>query len=150
MKLKTKFQDEDFKLGEVVDANFYHGMGKIRVNILAHDTIYDMYYDSIKDFTDRWEDVPEEQCYYINSTGEVREGILDADWRDERRIGNFFKTKEEAEKVVEKFEAWKRLKDKGFRFTEWGVTLNDELIIKAKYSGKDIYEDMNLLFKGEE
>lgn len=37
-------------------------------------------------------------------------------WRKNKEIGNYFETKEEAEKAVEKLKAWKRLKDKGFKF----------------------------------
>lgn len=62
-------------------------------------------------------------------------------------------TKEEAEEVVEKLKAWKRLKDKGFEFKTWGW---------EKRSGKeftiwftiDDYEnstkDLDLLFGDEE
>ena len=34
MKLKTKFQDEDFELGEVVNANIYYG-GSDRIKIVV-------------------------------------------------------------------------------------------------------------------
>lgn len=36
--------------------------------------------------------------------------------KSRKNFGNYFETKEEAEKAVEKLKAWKRLKDKGFRF----------------------------------
>lgn len=63
---------------------------------------------------------------------------------------------EEAEKAVEKLKAWKRLKDKGFEFTDYDYTT---------YSGKgcgqvffngvidninEIKADLDLLFGGEE
>lgn len=92
-----------------------------------------------------WEDY-EEQCFYITSTGEVREGDLDADWRDERRIGNYFETEEEAEKAVEKLKAWKRLKQGGFHWNSW--------TLGGAHFGVDLYDgynnDLDLVFGGEE
>lgn len=108
---------------------------------------------SLAKLNEEWEDY-KEQCWYITPTGEVREGVLDADWRDERRIGNYFKTREEAEKAVEKLKAWKRLKDKGFEF-RW----IDMQTGQIKYSfflkeGQKIMrkdeDDLLLLFGGEE
>ena len=68
-----------------------------------------------------WEDYEKPKEYwYIDADG----GLLcePSDDRCEfdnkcREIGNYFETKEEAERAVEKLKAWKRLKDKGFRFT---------------------------------
>lgn len=167
MKLKTKFQDEDFKLGEVVDASYYHGAGKIRVNVFAHDTIYDMYYDSIKDFTDHWEDAPEEpkEYWYIDCYGEVQ-AMLGEDKSDiecRKQIGNYFETKEEAEKAVEKLKAITRLSKCGFRFEGYDNrdrmnggdiviyahvdTPHNNLIEDAQPA---MLKDLDLLFGGEE
>ena len=72
-------------------------------------------------------------------------------------IGNYFDTREEAEKAVEKLKAWKRLKDKGFRFT--GFTYKDrgrmnelEIYCQLGEPPDDIedMEDVRLLFGGEE
>jgi hypothetical protein len=66
-----------------------------------------------------WEDVPEEpkEYWYIDtSMMEVTYNTLGAESDVEefnKQIGNYFETKEEAEKAVEKLKAWKRLKDKG-------------------------------------
>ena len=72
-----------------------------------------------------------------------------------KQIGNYFDTRAEAEKAVEKLKAFKRLKDKGFRFD--GKTLDT-----AKRFGSIFYrldenayseeyiDDLNLLFGGEE
>lgn len=67
---------------------------------------------------------PEEEqkeYWYINEYGSVmkaesygRDTIYD---KSRKNFGNYFETKEEAEKVVEKLVAWKRLKDKGIRIT---------------------------------
>lgn len=108
-------------------------------------------YNSLAELNEEWEDY-KEQCWYITPTGEVREGELDVDWRDERRIGNYFESKEEAEKAVEKLKAWKRLKDKGFEFDGWKrderyygdftITATDQISCDDK--------DLELLFGGEE
>lgn len=109
------------------------------------------WYGSLAMLNEEWEDYEElDEIWYIDWKGDIRSADIDNDWAGEKQIGNYFETKEEAEKAVEKLKAWKRIKDKGFRFTEWGIGLNDGLTIKAKYSGKGIYEDMMLLFGGEE
>ena len=80
-------------------------------------------YESIAEFNKEWEDVPEEPKKYwcIDWTGGINKIIpLDSSHdkyeQSKKEIGNYFKTKEEAEKAVEKLKAYKRLKDKGFKF----------------------------------
>lgn len=123
--------------------------GKI-VKLEVH-TIAGKNYESLADVNKDWEDY-KEQCWYITSTGEVREGIVDADWRDERRIGNYFETREDAVKALEKLEAFKRLKDKGFKFCGFAYTeLCDyaRVNIKATIINDSINEDLELLFGGK-
>ena len=76
------------------------------------------------------------------------------EWAEKRKqIGNYFETKEEAEKAVEKLKAYKRLKDKGFRFSEFVYTeLCDyaRVNIRATMINDSINEDLMLLFGGEE
>ena len=76
-----------------------------------------------------------------------RKGIIGA----YKRIGNYFETREEAKRAVRKLEAWKRLKDKGFRFTGWNGTMTGRGI---EYEAGKYYEkwgdDMNLIFEDEE
>lgn len=70
-------------------------------------------------------------------------------------IGNYFDTREEAEKAVEKLKAWKRLKDNGFKFESM-----DGLHYTIYYDEGKSYEtheqceqaklDLELLFGGEE
>ena len=83
---------------------------------------------------------------------------------DFKEIGNYFETKEEAEKAVEKLKAWKRLKDLGFEFI--GKTLEykenkdfgsvffqteENKSIRDTYDDVvDFYDDLDLLFGGEE
>lgn len=62
--------------------------------------------------------------YFINTQGDVQfwdssSFAYPDDWTKEKQIGNYFETREEAEKAIERLRAWKRLKDKGFRFDGW-------------------------------
>lgn len=57
--------------------------------------------------------------YFIDGVGAIQttdRGPDDELAKQMQSIGNYFETKEEAEKAVEKLKAWKRLKDKGFKF----------------------------------
>lgn len=110
---------------------------------------------SIDEIRNEWEDYEEpKHDYYFLRDG----GNIDCHWYQklgeitERRkeIGNYFETKEEAERAVEKLKAWKRLKDKGFRFNNFVrdaiyYEINDEEIEKDI-----IRNDLDLLFGGEE
>lgn len=83
---------------------------------------------------------------------------------DEQRkeIGNYFETEEEARKAVKKLKAWKRLKDKGFKFTfvpgVGGLDVNEgEFVIDITASMPRKYfveyetsDDLDLLFAEEE
>lgn len=83
-------------------------------------------YKSLAELNDEWEDAPEEpKEYWVVDYLECGVDKLTYDPGspeiDEfnKQIGNYFETEEEAERAVEKLKAWKRLKDKGFRFTGW-------------------------------
>jgi hypothetical protein len=76
-----------------------------------------------------------------------------------KEIGNYFETKEEAEKAVEKLKAWKRLKDKQFKFYGWNKgsllkSLPNTIMFACDdtkiWSWEDIRDDLDLLFGGEE
>lgn len=73
-----------------------------------------------------------------------REGIIGA----YKRIGNYFETREEAERAVRKLKAWKRLKDKGFRLSAvvdtffcLDIFMKDELYESMKDDLKIVFED---------
>lgn len=120
-------------------------------------------YNSLSELNEEWEDYePEEpkEYWYIDWTPEIgayhtRDVDSDADER-QKEIGNYFETKEEADKAVEKLKAWKRLKDKGFKFDGYdsGHNSNKDLCGQAYFKvGNfwfDIKTDLNLLFGGEE
>jgi hypothetical protein len=157
MKLRNK------KTGEIVETDF-----ELSVSVPDDEKLYgnDTYtqingYSSIKDLIEDWEDFEEPKekynYYYLDCDGGIY-CYCDTleDTKDYREIGNYFETKEEAEKAVEKLKAWKRLKDKGFRFT--GVTtLFDGDWYKITFNKdqdetwiEDNKADLDLLFGGEE
>ena len=111
---------------------------------------------------EEWQDYEEEPCfisefgkvYPMSCMGGDRQRV---EWL--KQIGNYFNTKEEAEKAVEKLKAWKRLKDNGFKFAYIrsidGATIKHKdldqytIIAYADEDGCD-QEYLNLLFGGEE
>lgn len=125
-------------------------------------------YNSLAELNEEWEDAPEEpkEYWYIDCYGEVLHAFYNGNEWDEQRklIGNYFETKKEAEKVIEKLKAWKRLKDKGFRFKgldRFG-NIRFEVDDEYKFLHLNLYpfrkfekdeieflEDLELLFGGE-
>ena len=72
-------------------------------------------YNSLAELNEEWEDYEESKNYfYLTAKGNIHniEDLDDEDDEQRKAIGNYFETKEEAEKAVEKLKAWKRLKDK--------------------------------------
>ncbi|MBQ8984304.1 HNH endonuclease [Candidatus Saccharibacteria bacterium] len=106
------------------------------------------------------------EWWYLDVDGEVC-SLSDEDdmTKDMKYIGNYFETKEEAERAVEKLKAWKRLKDKGFRFEgikQDYTRFNQQEPMRTgrKYLQfnkaededwmKENWDDLELLFGGEE
>jgi hypothetical protein len=118
-------------------------------------------YNSLAELNAEWCDAPEEpkeRHYYIEPRGQVIE-LEFGDDIDELKeelsgIGNYFSSREEAERAVEKLKAWKRLKDKGFRFYSWEYEFDRvdkparTIILEA--TAVDATDDLELLFGGEE
>ena len=109
-----------------------------------------------------WEDYeePKKHHYYIEPRGQVIELVFgdDVDELKEElsEIGNYFETKEEAKKAVEKLKAWKRLKDKGLKVDLWdydGGNYQERIRTgRILFRVKDYEEndkDLDLLFGGE-
>lgn len=154
MKLRNK------KTGEIVEClaklsfveRSYNGLsaGKCRC------------FDSIDLLNAEWEDYeePKRDYYYIDYNGTIKcFQYWDFDWQEEmKQIGNYFETREEAEKAAEKLKAWKRLKDKGFRFGPWNSRLAGEdhleccghINIDASIEPySDCRQDLDICFGGE-
>lgn len=127
-----------------------------------YEPIYD--YDSLAELNEEWEDAPEEPknpCF-INWFGEVSEllgHISDREIEKLKEAGNYFETKEEAEKAVEKLKAWKRVKrdlvslnwqrERDGNFSVWGefktgITLRSDVFLDNHS------KDLDLLFGGKE
>ena len=90
-------------------------------------------YKSLAELNAEWEDYEEPKEYWhifgtnITKTQEGLDKLYD---ERNKEIGNYFDTKEEAEKAVEKLKAMAKLKEFGFRFIDW------ELDMKAVADGK--------------
>jgi hypothetical protein len=165
MRLKTKFRDNNFDLGEVVNANIYHGdSGRFKVVATSkRGKDHSFYFESLKELSEMFEDAPAEpkEYWYIDTytyeTAYLDEGEDEDRDNFNKEIGDYFSSREEAEKAVEKLKAWKRLKDKGFRFNNWDLDADDEdvnvLLSSDSYKGNKVYDfakDLDLLFGGEE
>lgn len=125
------------------------------------------YYSSMEDFMNEWEGLGAEDDlhWFIDDYNVTPSCFYEHELPDRskelKEIGNYFKTEEEVEKAVEKLKAWKRLKDKGFRFDDWDFYGNQDYrtficflsINKSLANPKDtdvIRKDLDLLFGGEE
>ena len=148
MKLKNR------KTGEIID--IYKGTVTLHYNH-GRKTIHFKHLEDL----DEWEDYEEpKEVWTITMFGEVQGGNPEEDIIPVnprlidrlKEIGNYFETKEEAEKTVEKLKAWKRLKDKDFMF--WGYSWDEGIRFTANEVTDMNYEeakkDLDLLFGGKE
>lgn len=111
-------------------------------------------YDTLDAFNEEWEDYEgPKEYWYIGYNGRINATNDSSDEEDVARkeIGNYFKTKEEAEKTVEKLKAWKRLENKGFKITGWRVPKDG--VPRVEILGNcalGIVDELDLLFGGED
>ena len=118
-------------------------------------------FNSLAELNEEWEDYHEEPKEYwcIREDAVVDKRpypivveCVEQDNRDAmREIGNYFETKEEAEKAVLKLKVIKSLKDKGFKFTGWYLPKDGpaRIIIEGTPT-PDTVEELDILFGGEE
>ena len=158
MKLRNK------KTGEVIIVEFLNDWQTddgTEIGFRERNTNIVYSYKYLADLTEEWEDYEETKEYwYILGDVEQIQLTSDCGWvadKYKKQIGNYFETREEAEKAVEKLKVWKRLKDKGFKFDTWfyGVDGNREngaipLVIKAECKVNGSIKDLDLLFGGDE
>ena len=123
---------------------------------------------TLAELNEEWKDYeePSKTIWQIKDSGELQDfeedDFSDGYIESSKSIGNYFYTREEAEKAVEKLKAWKRLKDKGFRFV--GVRGIGKVIdfdmpkpyhhvafdeYNANEDELEFYNDLMLLFGGE-
>ena len=142
MKLRNK------KTGEII-----HYTGSQMIDVWYdkdNEKLGNIQYSSLAELNEEWEDYEEpegwwfiDRCYEAHATNSTLRNIV-----ADKEIGNYFETKEEAEKAVERLRAWKRLRDKGFRFTGFnGCSVDYD--IDEQYR-KYISQDLAFLFGGEE
>ena len=114
-------------------------------------------YKTIADFNADWEDYEEpKEFWFINDCGDVLKYKYDGGCYcpilSAKRIGNYFETKEEAEKAVEKLKAWEILRENQVHFDL--ATLADEttVTIFARKNGAihEFDKELFLLFGGED
>lgn len=144
MKLRNK------RTGEIADVEI-----QSNCMLVTHQDgrIEQYYFDSIKDLLE-WEDYEEPKEYwYIAELCAGLQKKQDTDNGEDRfnkQIGNYFETEEEAEKAVEKLKAWKRLKDKGFRFIDHIDRDSGQGMTRYEWDGYVHGEDLDLLFSQED
>ena len=164
MKLRNKKTGEIVDLSEGFITDTYGGE-KIQIKPVAISNKEGYVYSSLAELNDEWEDAPEEPKGFWSINGDVTIEHFDKLNENDlcKKIGNYFETKEEAELVVRKLKAWKRLKDKGFRF-EGIAGICNQIYFKAnkqfthimvdEYTAdkteKEYIDDLMLLFGGEE
>lgn len=140
------------------------------INILKVDEDYFIIYKddgefvcpvTLKELNEGWEDYYEEPkgYYYVTTTGLIKydDTPFCAIHKDRKEIGNYFATEEEAEKVVEKLEAIKRLKAHDLFISKGNRTFvnTDDVFVVQNVQFRidtygDVEEDLDLLFGGEE
>ena len=146
MKLRDKKTGEIYKISHVTPD------GEIAV-IASDNTL--CYIKSLAELNEKCEDYEDpETFWYMTAWGDVKEYSQDQfAIKQKQAIGNYFETKEEAEKAVGKLKAITRLKSCGFKFKGWRTAdLGGDkyyFVITAESDGAG-KGDLDLLFGGEE
>ena len=158
MKLRNK------KTGEIVEPcgiNLINGRAFVRFDDEKGTFKFEAH--SLAELNEEWEDAPEEpkEYWYIDIDGGIMsDNVEDDTVKVMREIGNYFDTREEAEQTVEKLKAWKRLKDKGFRFEPvdsyealcgngFNIPITATMPPEA-YTDAEVSKDLDVCFGGEE
>lgn len=92
------------------------------------------HYESLQDMCKEWEDYEESRSHWsITQFGDVVDevdGYMSETIDDMKQIGNYFSSREEAEKAVKKLKAWKFLKDEcDIKFD--GIIRDDKAMLKG-------------------
>lgn len=157
MKLRNKktgaiYKIEDIDLGNNADG-IWLGMTR---------------YSSLAELNEEWEDAEEPKKYWFIRSDSSTIGYSSStigyslisntrSCRNRKEIGNYFSSKEEAEKALKKLKAWKRLKDKGLVIKKWSHTPDMQLTTGSflKIEGfipaiMENIKDLDICFGGEE
>lgn len=147
MKLRNK------KTGKIIN--------EANVKIIEYPNIPQAYpkhhlYNSLAKLNEEWEDYEEAEGWCVTMYGGItriaKDEILISDLKE---IGNYFNDKESAYDALDKLKAWKRLKDKGFRFDGYDVDFEGLWVIypndtEGTWCLTEDKEDLELLFGGKE
>lgn len=155
MKLRNK------KTGEIVNlAGFISNGGRTFLQFEDDKGIFKHEYETLEQLNKEWEDYEEPKEYWFLSTGGEPHRFEGEDkiyTPNRKSIGNYFNTREEAEKAMEKLKAWKRLKDYNVKFNldfvknkiDFTYTINNPLL--SVLDGEEqIFNNMKIVFGGEE
>ena len=144
MKLRNK------KTGKVLKMDIHCIGGKV--------------YESLAEINKEWEDYeePKEWYWFIEDNGIIQRSCHYEDLhptldKARKKIGNYFETKEEAEKAVEKLKAWKRLRDYNLKFNldfvknkiDFTYTTNNPLL-DVLDGEEQIFNNLKIVFGDEE
>ena len=157
MKLRNK------KTGEIVDFCYLQNdyIAPLVLTFKMNDKPVMRTYNSLAELNEEWEDYQEPKTHWYIYGAEPLE-VDEHNWNkgfiDElKSIGNYFETKEEAEKAVEKLKAWKRLKDSGLKINKWLHTPDMDLTTGSFITIKGYIpqvmknmKDLDLLFGGSD
>lgn len=156
MKLKNK------KTGEIGYFCFANWDSPVLI-IMDKNGVQLAKYNSLAELNEEWEDYEEPKEYwYIDYDGGILCSEIDNSSAEKMMIsmGNHFNSIEEAEKAVEKLKAWKRLRDKGFRFEPvdryealcgngFNIPITATMPPEA-YTDAEVSKDLDVCFGGEE
>ena len=120
-------------------------------------------YNSLAELCEEWEDYEEpKEFWYIGQDGVIFSDTdtITQDYADRlESIGNYFETREEAERAVEKLKAWKRVKrdlvslnwqrERDGEFSIWGI-FKTGTILRADVILDNHSKDLDLLFSQED
>jgi len=105
-------------------------------------------YTSLAELNEEWEDYEEPTTYYyVSDFGAIREGDVGKFVEDEiarKEIGNYFETKEEAERAVEKLKCFTNLKNHEFMFDGWYYGTDGNIVILANAHEFNDMEEQDL------
>ena len=147
MKLKIKETGEILEDVKFIDTTLH----KITIQYLDDGVLRNYPIKSLSDVEEVKDYEEPKEYWYIDCYGMVLRALYTGNEWDERRklIGNYFETKEKAEKAAEKLKARTRLKNKGFRIALHGCKGNAWL--EANWGNlQGDFSDVLLLFGGEE
>lgn len=150
MKLKTKFQDEDFDLGEVVEANVYYG-GSRRIKMIAEDAEggdHTFYFGTLKELNEMFEDYEEPKGSALDLMIVTLTNFIENE-PDEDIVDL-----EDCEQMLKKLKVYKRLKDNRLRLSigERMYTNTDQQCVSQSITMTvgtypEAGEDLDLLLK---